>query len=350
MAEDYKQGLVLLTKAGRMLAKVQNLGDATDLMSVAQAAQIYARKAKLGLDAQNKAAEIKIRAERLAGEFIQKLERGQGKRRDLTLGDVAQSSPYEEALESAGASRRDASRWQLISAFPVESFEAEIEAAKDGGRELTTTRMVKAATAHQARAPKVEPDEELDIKGFGTRGIVRGEKGLKKLIRSDVRFQTIYLDPPWSADNQGTRAVVGNHDYTMSVDEIAELPVGELAAKRAHLHLWTTNAFLFDCKKLLGAWGFDYKGIFVWAKPNIGIGNYWRVAHEFMVLGVRGNLPFQDHGQRSWQEYPRREYSRKPDEIREIIEQVSPGPRLELFARKGAKNWVCWGDQVEAAR
>ena len=135
MAEDYKQGLVLLTKASRMLAKVQNLGDATDLISVAQAAKIYARKAKLGLDAQNKAAEIKIRAERLAGEFIQKLERNQGKRHDLTSGNVAQSSPYEEALESSGASRRDASRWQLISQLPVESFEAEKRAGEGSLRQ-----------------------------------------------------------------------------------------------------------------------------------------------------------------------------------------------------------------------
>ena len=328
MAEDYKQGLVLLTKAGRMLAKVQNLGDATDLISIAQAAKIYARKAKLGLDAQNKAAEIKIRAERLAGEFIQKLERGQGKRRDLTLGNVAQSSPYEEALESACASRRDASRWQLMSKLPVESFEAEIQTAKSRGGELTTTRQVKAAAAHQAKAPKVGLSDDLIVESFGTRGILRGAKGLKKLIKSDIRFQTLYLDPPWSYDNQGTRAATDNHYNTMSVDEVSQLPVGELAAKRAHLHLWTTNAFLFDCKHLLETWGFDYKGIFVWTKTHFGIGNYWRVAQEF----------------------PRSEHSQKPSEIRELIEQVSPGPRLELFARKAAKNWVCWGDQVEIER
>ena len=210
--------------------------------------------------------------------------------------------------------------------------------------------MVKAATTHKAKAPKEGIDDELIVEGFGTRGILRGARGLKKLIKSDVRFQTLYLDLPWSYDNKATRASTGNHYHTMSVDEIFQLPVGELAAKKAHLHLWTTNAFLFDCKQLLEAWDFDYKGIFVWTKPNFGIGNYWRVAHEVMVLGVRGNLPFQDHGQRSWQEFPRREHSRKPDEIRELIEQVSPGSRLELFARKGAKNWVCWGDQVVEAK
>ena len=347
MADEQKQGLALLTRADRLLSKVQSLSDATELMSVAQAAQVFARKAKLGLEAQNKAAEIKIRAERIAGEYIHRLERGQGRRQDLTLGNVAQSSPYKSALETAGASRRDASRWQLMAELPQESFEAEIESAKNGGRELTTARMVKAATAHQARESKGGADELLNLDEVGISGVLRGSTGLRKLIRSDVRFKTIYVDPPWSYDNQGTRAATGNHYETMTVDEISELPVGELAAKEAHLHLWTTNAFLFECPKLLGAWGFDYKGVFVWVKPQFGIGNYWRVAHEFLILGVRGSLAFQEHGQRSWQEYSRREHSQKPDNIRDLIEQVSPGPRLELFARKQASNWVCWGDQIE---
>ncbi len=64
--------------------------------------------------------------------------------------------------------------------------------------------------------------------------------------------------------------------------------VGELVSHAAHLHLWTTNAFLFESKALLEAWGFEYKSVLVWVKPEIGLGNYWRLAHEFLVLGVRG--------------------------------------------------------------
>lgn len=344
MNGDTDSGLVLLARADRLLAQVQNLDEATDLISKAQAAQVYARKAKLGLEAQNKAAEIKIRAERLAGDYIRSLERGQGSRQDLTSCNVARSSPYQEALESAGATRRDAMRWQLIAELPSEEFETEIAATKEGGRELTTSRMVKAASGYRSR--QTVEEAEGDVAGESLNGVYRGASGLKKLQESSVKYRTLYLDPPWSYDNQGTRAATGNHYHTMSVEEIRALPVGELAADQAHLHLWTTNAFLFECPGLLDAWEFDYKGVFLWVKPHYGIGNYWRVAHEILVLGVRGNLPFLDRGQRSWQEFPRQEHSRKPEDIREILEKVSPGPRLEFFAREGAESWVCWGDQI----
>ena len=160
------------------------------------------------------------------------------------------------------------------------------------------------------------------------------------------RFGTIYIDPPWPYENQATRAATDNHYRTMTLDEIAALPVRDLALDDAHIHLWTTNAFLFECKALLEAWDFEYKGVLVWVKPGLGIGNYWRVAHEFLLLGIRGNAPFLDHSQLSWFEAERLAHSEKPDDVREMIEAVSPGPYLELFARKSVDGWIVWGDEI----
>lgn len=103
------------------------------------------------------------------------------------------------------------------------------------------------------------------------------------------RFGIIYADPPWQYGNQSTRASTDNHYDTMSVDDICEMPVADHVADNAHLHLWTTNAFLFDAKRVMDAWGFEYRSVFVWVKPQMGIGNYWRVSHEFLLLGIRGN-------------------------------------------------------------
>jgi N6-adenosine-specific RNA methylase IME4 len=133
----------------------------------------------------------------------------------------------------------------------------------------------------------------------------------------------------------------------MALPKIVALPVGELAADLSHLHLWTTNAFLFECARLLEAWRFTYKSVFVWCKARPGLGNYWRVAHEFLVLGVRGDCPFARNDYRSWLEAPRTRHSGKPSEVRRMIEAVSPGPRLELFGRQPAAGWTVWGDQVE---
>lgn len=171
---------------------------------------------------------------------------------------------------------------------------------------------------------------------------------LSTLIAGGQRFGTVYADPPWRYGNQGTRASTGRHYEGMSVDEIAALPVAQLVANDAHLHLWTTNGFLFESKRIIEAWGFEYKSCFVWVKPSIGIGNYWRVSHEFMLFGVRGSAPFRDRSLSSWAEFPRGEHSGKPEQIRGLIERASPGPRLELFGRNcHAPGWTIWGDGIE---
>ena len=147
-------------------------------------------------------------------------------------------------------------------------------------------------------------------------------------------FGTLYVDPPWRYGNKGTRAAAANHYKMLSVDELASWPVSRLAAENAHLHLWTTNAFIFEAEKLMRKWEFRQTSIFVWVKPQMGMGNFWRVSHEFLLTGVRGKCPFRAKGLRSWQEFKRGKHSAKPEEVRKMIELASPGPYLELFGRK----------------
>ena len=170
---------------------------------------------------------------------------------------------------------------------------------------------------------------------------------LDRLIEHEKKFGTIYCDPPWKYSNQATRSCTDDHYETMTPDEIAALPIENLAKEKAHLHLWTTNAFLFECPKIFEAWGFEYKGVFVWVKPRMGIGNYWRVSHEFLLLGVRGGLRFYDQAQMSWLHIESKGHSQKPEAIAEIIEKVSPGPYLELFGRRTRENWTVWGNEIE---
>lgn len=160
------------------------------------------------------------------------------------------------------------------------------------------------------------------------------------------KFSCIYADPPWSYQNQGTRGSTDNHYQTMTVDQIAAMPIGELAADNSHLHLWTTNAFLFECPKIFAAWGFEFKSSFVWVKPQMGMGNYWRNSHEILLLGVKGNLTARAKNLMSWSQIKRGKHSEKPQEIRSMIERLSPGPYLELFGRKYAKGWTVFGNEI----
>lgn len=172
---------------------------------------------------------------------------------------------------------------------------------------------------------------------------------LRVLVDGGVKFSTVYADPPWPYSNTVSRGAAENHYPTLSLDAIRNEPVKELVAEQAHLHLWTTNAFLREAFDVIRAWGFKYKSCLVWVKPQIGMGNYWRVSHEYLLLGVRGNLPFQDRTCRSWQLARRTTHSRKPFLFRGLIEQVSPGPYLELYGREEQPNcgWTVYGNQVE---
>jgi N6-adenosine-specific RNA methylase IME4 len=171
---------------------------------------------------------------------------------------------------------------------------------------------------------------------------------LQTLIDAGQTFGTIYADPPWKYGNQATRAATSKHYGTMTLADIAALPVASLAAPESHLHLWTTNAFLPDSFSILDAWGFEYKSVFVWCKPRMGLGNYWRVSHEFLVLGVRGSTVFADTSLLSWASLKRpKKHSQKPHAVRQMIEKASPGPRLELFARACVPGWTVWGNQIE---
>ena len=171
---------------------------------------------------------------------------------------------------------------------------------------------------------------------------------LAELVADGRRFACIYADPPWPYRNAKARYSAANHYASMTLDEVAALPVPQLVADRAHLHLWTTTTFLPAALNVLDAWGFTYKSQRVWCKPGrLGMGNFWRVSHELLLLGTRGGLPFHDRGQRSWVEAERGRHSHKPAVFRNAIEQVSPGPYLELFAREAVEGWVTHGDQVE---
>ena len=172
---------------------------------------------------------------------------------------------------------------------------------------------------------------------------------LDELVATGAKFQTILADPPWQYSNTASRGAADKHYSTLSLEQICAEPIRSLAAKTAHLHLWTTNAFLESAFTVIRAWGFEYKSCLIWAKPTLGMGNYWRVSHEFLLFGVRGRLRFRRNDIRSWVSAPRTRHSRKPFRFRELIEQVSHGPYLEVYGREEQPNtdWTVYGNQVE---
>ena len=173
------------------------------------------------------------------------------------------------------------------------------------------------------------------------------------------QFATILVDPPWLFDNR-TGKIAPEHKrlyryQTMTNEEIMALPVKEVAMSKAHLYLWVPNALVGTGLDVMKAWGFTYKTNLVWYKvrqdggpDRRGVGFYFRNVTELILFGVRGSMRTLQPG-RSMPNIiisRKREHSRKPDQIYSVIEQCSPGPYLELFARAERHGWTAWGNEV----
>lgn len=176
-------------------------------------------------------------------------------------------------------------------------------------------------------------------------------------------YRTILADPPWRFSNR-TGKMAPEHRRlrryaTMTLQEIMELPVAQLAAPKSHLYLWVPNALILEGLEVMRRWGFDYKTNLVWYKvrkdggpDGRGVGFYFRNVTELILFGVRGSMRTRAPGRRQVNiiRTRKREHSRKPDEVYDIIEQCSPGPYLELFARHERSGWVQWGDEIGVER
>ena len=172
------------------------------------------------------------------------------------------------------------------------------------------------------------------------------------------QFATILADPPWQFQNR-TGKVAPEHRRllrypTMELQEILDLPVADFAAARSHLYLWCPNALLMEGLRVMKAWGFTYKSNIVWFKirkdggpDGRGVGFYFRNVTELVLFGVRGSMRTLKPGRTQVNTLAtrKREHSRKPDEIYDIIEACSPGPYLELFARFCRDGWRQWGNE-----
>lgn len=166
--------------------------------------------------------------------------------------------------------------------------------------------------------------------------------------RPEKRYKTILADPPWSVDQLGGRGAV-KHYPVLSLEAIKAIPVGDFADPQgSHCWLWVTNGTLRHGYDVLEAWGFTPRSVFTWVKPRLSLGNYLRLCSEYMIFSTRGKAPVLFKAQPNWGFFPVQNHSHKPEEQYAVIERVSPGPYLELFARRRQPGWDVWGNEIES--
>jgi N6-adenosine-specific RNA methylase IME4 len=206
-------------------------------------------------------------------------------------------------------------------------------------------------------------------------------------------YKTIVADPPWSyagstynGRTSPWRSTSTQSYSLMSVDEIKRLPVAEVVAPDAHLYLWATNPLMDRAFQVVEAWGFIHDTVLTWCKRGPGLGAGFRSNTEHLLVARKGKRnvnancatcrgrqsgprkcacdvpawqfegqtisplrPFQEVGAGSWFEAPRGAHSEKPALFGDLIERMSPGPYLELFARRQRLGWDSWGKGYEVA-
>jgi len=179
-------------------------------------------------------------------------------------------------------------------------------------------------------------------------------------------YRTIVADPPWRYQEnpaqprggRGPGSYAENHYPTMRTEELATIPVGDLAEPDSALYLWVTNPILLRQRptiagslgilELVTGWGFEPKALLTWHKlGGLGLGWYFRGDTEHIIYAIRGNVRIPPELRASNHFAARRgQHSAKPDRFYEIVERVSPGPYLEMFARRRRYGWDVWGDEA----
>ncbi len=244
-----------------------------------------------------------------------------------------------DSISEAGFTSKQVSQFQRMAAHPEAVARAKAQ-ARESGDILSRSKVLQEVGKDIRASQKAERIEKASGGGQSV-----------DIFTTDKKYRVVYADPPWRYnDKQDTDYYGGaeKHYGTMPLEEIAALPVGNIAEKDAVLFLWTTSPLIFDSKQIFEAWGFTYKSMFVWDKVKTGMGHYNSVRHELLLICTRGSCtPDTPKMFDSVQSIERSEnHSEKPQQFREIIETLYAGDKIELFARTKRDGWDVWGNEV----
>lgn len=303
--------LVRYEAARHALAEAHRVDEVKSIRDKAVAMQEYARQAK-DRDLIAHATEIRLRAERRAGELLREMAEAQTRHAGkASKGSRVATPTAQPTLAAIGVSKTQSSRWQRLADLPERQFE---ELADRAGR--------KAVAVLDGSSKRTRQEMRAD-----------DENRVRKLRPTPGKFRTLVIDPPWDYDwlSIAGRATPGY--ATMTHDELLALPVEQWAEDDCHLYLWTTNNFVGRAVELMARWGFQHKTMLTWVKPRWGLGSYFRNSTEQVLFGVRGELRTRSDSIGTHFEAPVGQHSEKPEKFYEIVRAASFPSYGEVFQR-----------------
>jgi Transcriptional activator, adenine-specific DNA methyltransferase len=170
------------------------------------------------------------------------------------------------------------------------------------------------------------------------------------------KYSVIYANPPWmynkhflslNAGQDDTETVKPHHNL-IPVEEIMSLPVQKICEDNCILFLWATTPILPEALDVMAAWGFAYKTLFTWEKTNDNCMGYWfKTCTEHLIVAIKGNVKSFRSNVRNCYHEAKRRYGKKPDYFYWLIENITEGRKIELFAKNQRKGWDVWNKECE---
>jgi N6-adenosine-specific RNA methylase IME4 len=322
--------LALYNAARHALAEAHRVDEVKDVRDKALALQIYAQQAK-DRDLIEHATEIRMRAERRAGELLREMEKNKGARgggeKDAPRGRLVKPRDTTPKLSDLRVTKSQSSRWQRLADMDSETFEARVETAK-----RKAVNVLDGAGKRTRQEMHAEDEERV------------------KLLRPTAgTFLTLLIDPPLEFDWLSVTARKTPGYATMTPEELLALPVPQWAAQQCHLYLCSPNNFKPLCHRLVEHWGFAYKSTLTWKKPRWGQGQYFRNQTEHVLFAVKGELRTRSDSISTIFEGdlpPGALHSEKPEALYQIIRTASYPPYGEAFQRRTRPDFVNLFDPI----
>ena len=265
-------------------------------------------------------AELLLEAESKFGEMLEKIDR-----KPLPDGSTKRTFGGSEKTLPLGITKKESHFAQTIAKNPI-IVETVKQKARDEGFIPTSKDVLKAVQKKKQDEQKAQPLEPLP----------------------DNKYKTIIIDPPWPTKKilREERPYQDSFDYSpLSIEEIKAIPIPNIANIDCHLYLWTTHKFLPDALDIMKIWDFKYQCLLTWIK-NVGMTPFsWMYSTEHCLFGRKGNLDLLVKGKRLDFNAKVREHSRKPEIFYELVKEVSPEPRIDIFSREKREGFDQYGNE-----
>ena len=286
----------------------------------AAAAAEFARRNKIGVEEQNEWGKFRVEIEIKKGEWLEKMFPHGGNRTSSSSTSLQNENiTYVESAQARNILRNQ------------EKVNEVIDQIKTEGKEIITPSLVNSKLKTIAKKEEIKKLKDNIASGM--------------IVLPEGLFEVIMMDVPWPYNTEydsGNMLGRSAAPYPeMSIDEIKQLPIP--AADDSILFFWTTQKFLHDAFHIIEEYGFEYKATLVWDKQKMGIGKTLRLQCEFCLVAFKGNPIWNVTTLRDLISVPRREHSRKPDELYQIINESLVGRKLDYFSRENREGWETFG-------